>query len=87
MHPVEQARHAVVDLAALGQAEVAHRLGHLVAQPHIGVERGKRILDHHLHVAPGAAQVTVAEPDDVALVQQHGTGGRLGQTQDGAAAA
>ena len=50
--------------------EVHQRLGHLVAKPPVGVERGERVLEHHLHVATRPPQVAVAEAEDVGAVEQ-----------------
>ncbi len=35
---------------------MTERLGHQVADPHPGVERGHRVLEHHLHVAADLGQ-------------------------------
>ena len=66
----EQARHAVVALAG--------RSGELVddegfaedrADGHARVERGERVLEHDLHVAPHRAQIVAAEAQHVLPVE------------------
>ena len=64
-------------------AVIAHRLGHLIAQNHLRIERGKRILKDHLHIAPGLAQGTARQAKHIGPVEHHLARLRLNQTQQG----
>ncbi|MPM08771.1 hypothetical protein SDC9_55087 [bioreactor metagenome] len=84
--PVEEARDALLDLATREAAEILQRLGHLRGQPPVGIERGKGVLKHHLHVAPRPAQPLGAEGADLVCPQSDLAAGRLDQAQDRATA-
>ena len=82
----EQARHAILPLACRGGELVdRQRFTEDRADGHARIERGERVLEHDLHLAPQGAQVVAAEAQHVLPVKDDLARGRLDQAQDAAA--
>mmetsp|Transcript_22885 Transcript_22885/g.38328 ORF Transcript_22885/g.38328 Transcript_22885/m.38328 type:complete len:434 (+) Transcript_22885:3121-4422(+) len=82
LHPVKQHLDALTPLFAFEHAKVVHRLGHLIGQLHLGVQRGKGILKDHLHIDPRGAQIAITQRHDVLAVQHDRAFLRIHQAQD-----
>ena len=83
---VEQVGDAVSGLAARCDREILQRLSDLNPEPTVWIERGKRVLEDHLHVTPGPAQLKAAEGADVCPVELDFAAVGLDQAQDRAPA-
>src|SRR5205814_10410006 len=66
------------------QAMYGERLADDIARGHARIERGKRVLEHVLHLAPVRPQLRLADLCDVVAVDLDGATGGLDQPQHGA---
>jgi len=69
-HLIQQLEHALLLLGPAADALDGQRLADDRADPHPRVQRGVRVLEHKLQVAPVAAQLAAAQRVDVAPFQQ-----------------
>ena len=82
----QQARHAVVPLAGRGGELVDdQRFAEDRADRHARIERGERILEDDLHLAPHGAQIVAAEAQHVLPVERRSRRRGLDQAQHAAA--
>ncbi len=81
---LQQFLHALGALVLGHQLVDLHRLGHDVAHGHAWVQRGVRILEDHLQVAPHLPHLGAVERGQVAAVEDDVAFGRLVELQDGA---
>ncbi len=81
-HLVEQRGDAPHPLGARGDAVHLERLADDVARGHARVERGERILEDDLHLAPVRPELGRAQARDVVAAELNGARRRLDQTQD-----
>jgi hypothetical protein len=78
---LEQLRHTRA-LCAAAQGEVAHTFRHDLLDFEARIERSKRILKDDLRPLTEMAQLGVARPGDVQVVEYHGARGGGQQPQD-----
>ena len=62
-----------------------HGLGHDLADGHTRIERSIRILEDELHLATHVLDLMFAHLGNIFALEEHLTGGRLGQTHNGTA--
>ena len=75
---MQQLARLALFLPAAQQAEVAQRLGQNVDDLHLGMKRGQRVLEHHLHMPPVLAQRLAPQREHIGSVERHlACGGRL----------
>ena len=81
-HPVKKLQDKVPKLCPRGKAEILDGFGHLIFKPAIGVEAGKGVLEHHLHIGPRAAQIMMVQRTDIAATNPDLATCQLNQAQD-----
>ena len=62
-----------------------HGLGDDLADGHAGIQRSIRILEDKLHLATHVLDLMLAHLGNIFTLEEHLTGGRLGQAHDGTA--
>src|SRR4030095_8114852 len=78
----QQARHALVELAAAGDTVDRQPFAHDRAHRHARVQRSDGIVEHQLQAAPQPAELAAAERAHVPPVEVHLPGRRLHEAQD-----
>ena len=82
---VEKLADALNALLLGTHAMNGHGLGDNLSDGHTRVERSIRILEDKLHLATHVLDLMLAHLGNIFALEEHLTGGRLGQTHDGAA--
>ena len=82
---VEKLADALNALLLGAHAVNGHGLGDDLTDGHTRVERSIRILEDKLHLATHVLDLMFAHLGNIFALEEHLTGGRLGQTHDGAA--
>ena len=67
----------------MGDVEILQRFGNDLPHPHARVERGIRVLKHHLHLAPVGPHLLLAQGGYLGAAQPDLSGGGLLQPQNG----
>ena len=81
---VQQLADALDTLLLGTHAMNGHGLGDDLADGHTGIERSIGILEDELHLATHVLDLMLAHLGNVFTLEEHLTGGRLGQAHDGA---
>ena len=71
LYPVKQHLDPLVQVAAGVRLVVLHRFGNLVDQAHMRVQRGKRVLKDHLHMASCLVQFSFFHGQNINAVDVH----------------
>ena len=82
-HGAEPLAGPLARLGPAGQPMDQQRIGDGIAHPHLGVEAGQGVLEHHLDAAPGLPQRRAFESAQVVALEPHGSPAHGRQSHQG----